>query len=64
MVPDGGLGARGEELPVPFYWFMKQPHKRTWLLDALFEAVRRLCLGTQMRGRYTLTEEEREDDSE
>ena len=59
MVPNGGLGGRGEELAVPFSRFMKQPHRRTWFWDALFEAVGGLCLGTEMHGRYTLTEEER-----
>ena len=43
----------------PFVRFVKQPHKRTWLSDASFEAVGGLCLETGVCWRYNLTEEER-----
>ena len=34
-----GLDGRGEDLAVPFFRFVKQPHKRTWFSDGSFEAV-------------------------
>ena len=51
-----GMAGEGERLAAPFFRFVKQTHKRTWLSDASLEAVRGLCLETGVYWRYNLSE--------
>lgn len=47
-----GMAGEVEKLAAPFFRFAKQIHRRTWILDALFEAVggcawKRACTGDE-----------------
>ena len=53
------MAGEGERFAAPFFRFVKQTHKPTWVSNASFEAVGGMRLETEVYWRYSQSEEEK-----